>query len=220
MYGNHASTLAVRGEFALPSVSTFIPTVGLTIGPTGTFIGPKLPSVRIPRFLGFTLIELMIALLVLSILATVAIPSIQPVIRKNRLTTETNRLLSDLAYARAEAIMRSGNVTLCSSSDGATCAGEDWALGRMIYTDLNGDGVTTPDEVLRYTEAPNTEAKITASGITYPLAYQARGNATGAGVGTGLYITVKGLPSTEFREVCINGTGQTRVRRISTDTPC
>lgn len=216
------SMLATHGEFALPSVPDFRPIVGLIHPRLTTPVGFKLPLVRISRFQGFTLIELMIALLVLSILASVAIPSIQPVIRKNRLTTETNRILSDLAYARAEAIMRSGNVTLCSSSDGATCVAEDWASGRLIYADLNGDGAPTAagGEVLRYSGAPNSEATIVASGIVYPLVYQARGIPNGAGAGTGLLITVNGLPSTEFRDVCINATGQTRVRRVSTDTAC
>ena len=180
------------------------------------------PFVGLRAIRGFTLIEIMIALLVLAILASISIPSIQPIIRKNRLTTETNRLLSDLAYARAEGIMRSGNVTLCNSSDGAACIGENWSQGRLIFADLNGDGAPTPagGEVLRYSEAPHTETTITGSGITYPLVFQARGMPAGVGAGTGLLITVYGLPSSEFRDVCINATGQTRVRRLSTDTPC
>jgi type IV fimbrial biogenesis protein FimT len=186
------------------------------------FICQDNPFVGLRVNRGFTLIEIMIALLVLAILASISIPSIQPIIRKNRLTTETNRLLADLAYSRAEGIMRSGTVMLCSSADGAACIGEDWTSGRLIYADLNGNGTPDPagGEILRYTEAPHTETTITPGGITYPLVFQQRGFLAGAGVGTGLLVEVTGLPSTEFRDVCINATGQTRVRRLSTDQAC
>jgi hypothetical protein len=92
----------------------------------------------------------------------------------------------------------------------------------LIYVDLNSNGTPDPagGEILRYTEAPHTETTITPGGITYPLVFQSRGFLAGAGVGTGLLVEVTGLPSTEFRDVCINATGQTRVRRSSSDAAC
>jgi type IV fimbrial biogenesis protein FimT len=59
---------------------------------------------------GFTLLELMVAIAVLAILATVGVPSFNELIQNNRVTTQTNELVSALNFARTEAIKRGRNV--------------------------------------------------------------------------------------------------------------
>jgi len=88
---------------------------------------------------GFTLIELMLTIMIAAILAALAAPSFRDMLINNSLTAETNSLIGDLALARSEAVKRGARVTVCASSDGATCAGgKDWTLGRLVFVD---DGV-------------------------------------------------------------------------------
>ena len=76
---------------------------------------------------GFTLVELMVAIAVLAIVATVAVPSFNSLVQGNRLTSATNQLLSAFHMARSEAIKRSQNVMLCATTDGTSCAASaDW----------------------------------------------------------------------------------------------
>lgn len=60
---------------------------------------------------GFTLIELLVAIVVAAILATVAVPSFQGLLARNRLAIEYNAVLSGLHFARSEAIKRRDAVT-------------------------------------------------------------------------------------------------------------
>src|SRR5690348_5253075 len=53
---------------------------------------------------GFTLLELMTTLLVLSILHGLAIPSFRATIENNRVTAATNDFVSSLNFARSEAL--------------------------------------------------------------------------------------------------------------------
>jgi type IV fimbrial biogenesis protein FimT len=85
---------------------------------------------------GFTLIELMITLAVMAILLSWAVPSFQEIIRQNRLTTDTNDLVTALNLARSEAIKRGRTVTV-------TPSGGDWGAGWTIATtDSDGNAIT------------------------------------------------------------------------------
>ena len=98
---------------------------------------------------GFSLIELMVVLVIVGIFATIAVPSMDEFIRNERLVTQNNDLLSDIAFMRAEAMRRGGRVTMCPSSDQAAC-GADWAQGRIIFVDTNRDlEVSAGEEILR-----------------------------------------------------------------------
>ena len=95
---------------------------------------------------GYTLIELMITITVLGILLGVAVPSFLDTVRNNRLTTQNNEFIGALNVARSEALKRSGSVSVCASTDQATCSGStNWSTGWIVFTDLNGDGVKSAD---------------------------------------------------------------------------
>lgn len=71
---------------------------------------------------GFTLVELMVTVVVLSILMGVAIPSMTGLINANRLAGQANELVSALQVARSEAIRQNAGVTVCASTDGLVCS--------------------------------------------------------------------------------------------------
>lgn len=69
---------------------------------------------------GFTLIELMVAIAILAILLALAVPSVQEMIKNNRVTAQHNELVALLNYAKSEAVRRNESieVELTTTSDG------------------------------------------------------------------------------------------------------
>ncbi len=86
--------------------------------------------------IGFTVIELMVVLVVLGVLVGLAMPSLQAMIANNKIMAFSEELSSAISFARVEAVKRSTSVSLCRTTDGATCAAAgDWNTGFLVYVD-------------------------------------------------------------------------------------
>ena len=71
-------------------------------------------------------------------------------IQANRLTAQTNDLVTVLNYARSEAIKRGVRVTLCSSNNGTSCLGSTtWDTGWIAFIDTNGDGLVGGEQIMQ-----------------------------------------------------------------------
>jgi len=67
---------------------------------------------------GLTLIESLVALVIVGILATVVVPSFNNTLARTRLDGVVNELSVDLQYARSTSIRRRAAVTLATAADG------------------------------------------------------------------------------------------------------
>ena len=126
---------------------------------------------------GFTLLELLIVLVIGASLIMVGVPAFQTVIADQRSTTSANELIESLILARSEAIKRGRYVSVCKSSDGATCtAGSNWNEGWIIFASQSSASpgtVDAGDEILRVHQAlPDTLAIDLAGNINGFISYR------------------------------------------------
>ena len=84
---------------------------------------------------GFTLIELLVSLTLVGILLAIGVPSLGRLMAANRMSMQTNAVVTMLNLARAEAIRRGQAVTVRAESGSA-----DFAGGWKMFTDENADG--------------------------------------------------------------------------------
>lgn len=108
----------------------------------------KASSVLTAKLQGFTILELMIALLISAILMAIAVPSFTRIIRDNRVLSGANSLVGAIGQARSEALRRSRSVTVCPSVNGTTCSGSDWPGGWIVVlekTSVGTGGASDPD---------------------------------------------------------------------------
>lgn len=80
---------------------------------------------------GFTLIELMMALVILVIILSFGLPSFNSVMESSRLRAATNNVTNAIQFARSEALRSRDTVAVCRANAGfdACAFGADWSAG-------------------------------------------------------------------------------------------
>jgi type IV fimbrial biogenesis protein FimT len=169
-----------------------------------------------PEQRGFTLIELLVTITVLAILLGIGVPGLRDFVLNNRQVSAVNEMVASLQYARTEAITRNRNVSLCPSSDGASCSGSDWAVGWIVFNDPDGDGsVDAGDTVLRHVEALSRIDFVSDGGIANAVTYRRNGRSTA----TGDFTLCDARGSSNGKVVILDLSGRPRVQKLAGSCP-
>lgn len=185
-------------------------------------------GIQPPR--GFTLIELMVAIMVLSILLGIAVPSFRDAALGSRLTGYANDLVAGVQIARSEAIKRNAPVVLCASEDGETCGtGAGWEVGWVVLAPprdvpkLDEFGVPEVDEfgepiletvtdVLQRQEPLSGDFVVVEAGGIETITFQP----TVVGVTPAAFTVCRASPvGKQERVLSITASGQTSVTRTT-----
>ena len=163
---------------------------------------------------GTTLVELLTALAVVAVLATLAAPSFQTLYWNGRRTAAVNGFLHTVFLARSEAIKRAQIVSVCHSSDGEHCGpGVDWSTGWIVFVNRNRDEPPErgADEPLIFSSVGWPGVSITSN----RRAYSFRPVMQGVVNGTIVFCDARG--STQARAIIISHTGRPRVAQLDAD---
>lgn len=91
---------------------------------------------------GFTLYELLIAIVILGVILAIGIPNLSQFTRNSRMSATANDLHAAFQLARSEASRAKTNITICASANsmdaGADCGGT-WEQGYIVFVDTDAD---------------------------------------------------------------------------------
>lgn len=161
---------------------------------------------------GVTLLELMISLAILAIMVGLVAPNVQDILIKNRITSEINTLSALVQFTRNNAIDTQADTLLCPSANFSQCE-SNWALGKIVFADLNGDGQRNSDEpLLVANQAISTVHRL--SGPNTPLRFQ--GNGTVSSPAT-LLLCHKNNKDNYARALIISLQGRVKMSRDTDD---
>ncbi len=156
---------------------------------------------------GFTLVELLMTVVVLSILIALAVPSFREMMDKNAVTTAANDLLSSVLIARSEAVKRESPVVIRKVSS--------WGSRYQVFNDLNGNNnfnASTESPVILDNILPDSSVTITGNGAasTY-IRFNPRGRAS-LTTSNDYFSISKGSAT---RYICFSATGRPRIQEAS-----
>jgi len=141
---------------------------------------------RNPKFQrAFSLYDALVALTVVSTVATVAVPSFQQLTSSQRMTGAVNSMVTALHLARSEAIKRRARAILCPSEDGRACHSGGsgytvWEEGYLLYIDHNGNHAFDADDMAVWVFAATAGLHIRSSPRRNHVTYQPNGLASGS----------------------------------------
>lgn len=85
---------------------------------------------------GFSLVEALASLAIISILTGSMIPSLSNLIERNRATTNINWIISAVNFTRHAAVVYRVTMTLCAPKQADRCGGK-WHDGLIVFSDRN-----------------------------------------------------------------------------------
>ena len=162
---------------------------------------------------GFTLAEVLVALVLAAILLALAMPNLQPLIARWQLRTATADLQNAIDLTRSQAIGR-GRIVLLAPVDPAGVA---WEQGWDVFADDNGNRRHDPGELLFAHHGPVAagiaiDANLTSAAAPLVLAYNGAGRSCSPDNGLAAqWGTLTLRQGQALRRIKINMLGRVRV---------
>lgn len=178
-------------------------------------------SANVSRSRGYTAVELLFTVAIAGLVTALAVPNFRNFILNNRAAEEANALIGALALARSEAVTRGVPVSVCSSTDDATCADDpDWTTGWIVFTDANAPlgsvdaGGAQPDTLLRALPALRTGSELAADANF--VAFAPTGFLSGA-AGINFDLDIDECTGNHNRAISVNLQGRAAVANAACD---
>jgi type IV fimbrial biogenesis protein FimT len=192
------------------------------------------------QHIGFSLLELMAVIVIVGVLLAIGLPAFGNLRNDNCLTTNANRLVASLQYARSESAKLNRDVSLRPRNAGAA---RSWGVGWEIVTDevdtdnsgacqgledLDGSGGCNNDAILKIVELNCVDSSNLTRGIQISnnvavaaadprFTYQSNGRLAAASTRSTFSICIAGYNGTNTgRDVKISAVGRPRTTRVST----
>ena len=162
---------------------------------------------------GFTIVELMAVLAILSALLLIAAPSFVDTVKNSRLRSETYAMRATLANARSEAMTRRAPVIVCKTTDLATCDSDNdpWSTAHLAFVDEDNDGVVDTGELFMVREH-NDSVEVTFRDFGGNAANRVRFSSRGDSLGSsGTFTVCDDRGATAAAAVILNNAGDVRI---------
>jgi type IV fimbrial biogenesis protein FimT len=172
---------------------------------------------------GYSLVEMMFALVLVVLVQALATPAVSGIINSSRVNNGAEAIFNSLLLARSEAVKRNGKVVVCKSATGDGCSlSGDWQQGWIVFHDANNNATLDPGETILHREAGlSSQVHISGNGpVKDYVSYGPHGKtnlisgAFQAGTITACVQTAKQIP---VRQVVINNSGRPRLARTMLD---
>ena len=167
------------------------------------------------RVRGITLIELIFTVAIASVLCAVSLPALGGLLSNAQSRSAHNTLIAALNLARGTAVSRQSDVSICPSSDGATCDNAIWwQHGWIVFADTNHDGVRSGNEAVLHVGQKLDGVAIASTAGRRHVTYRFDGTSAGTNL-TFAFCDRRGSASADT--VVVSNTGRIRSGKATAD---
>lgn len=102
---------------------------------------------------GFTIIEIILAVTIISVMLIIAVPNLSSILQNNQVMQQAHDFISAFQLSLTEADKNDSNVTLCAKKEMSdecynyttSPSTELWRNGWLLFTDTNNNGTYNPE---------------------------------------------------------------------------
>ncbi|NNC64522.1 MAG: prepilin-type N-terminal cleavage/methylation domain-containing protein [Gammaproteobacteria bacterium] len=162
---------------------------------------------------GFSLAELLVTMGIAALLLSVGLPGLTSFAKDARQVSVANEMLADFHYARDLAITSNARVTICPSSNGATCDGAGWEDGRIVFVDTDGNLALNGAETVQRVTGDIGDVDVNTAEFGASITYRPNGRAMANIVrnNTGEFVVCDDRGSAHARALIVDMSGRPRI---------